>query len=110
MQNRHSPSQFRFAAATWRDDGSARRREAAFSRFAAAGLPNRHNESWHYTDLRALLREALPTAPTPDQAWWRRHENVFRLMRYQDRLASSSSMATSALSFPTSPISARTFT
>ncbi len=25
-------------------------------------------ESWHYTDLRAILREALPPAPVPDAA------------------------------------------
>ena len=60
--------QFRSAAAQRGNDGSARRREAAFSRFAAAGLPNRHNESWHYTDLRSLVREALPPAPRPDAA------------------------------------------
>src|SRR5271168_5159950 len=40
-------------------------REAAFKAFVAAGLPHRRIESWHYTDLRALMREALPVAPTP---------------------------------------------
>ena len=58
--------QFRSAAASRGRDGAARRREADFSRFAAAGLPNRHIESWHYTDLRTILREALPPAPVPD--------------------------------------------
>lgn len=60
--------QFRTVAAQHGRDGSSARREAAFSRFAAAGLPNRHIESWHYTDLRSLLREALPPASTPDPA------------------------------------------
>ncbi len=60
--------QFRSLASIILDDASAQRREAAFSHFAAAGLPNRHLESWHYTDLRAILREALPPAPVPDAA------------------------------------------
>ena len=43
----------------------AKFREAAFESFAQAGLPHRRVEAWHYTDLRALMREALPIAPTP---------------------------------------------
>ncbi|MFZ4534539.1 MAG: Fe-S cluster assembly protein SufD, partial [Alsobacter sp.] len=43
-------------------------REAAFGRFAAAGLPHRRVEAWKYTDLRALLREAAPPAAAPDAA------------------------------------------
>jgi Fe-S cluster assembly protein SufD len=43
----------------------AEMREQAFSSFARAGLPHRRIESWHYTDLRALMREALPMAPHP---------------------------------------------
>jgi len=39
---------------------------AAFSRFEQLGLPTRRNEWWHYTDLRAAMREAAPLAPTPD--------------------------------------------
>ncbi len=42
-----------------------RLREEAFATFARAGLPHRRIESWHYTDLRALMREALPIAPPP---------------------------------------------
>ena len=42
-------------------------RKAAFARFAMAGLPHRRIESWHYTDLRGLLRTALPTR-APDSA------------------------------------------
>ncbi len=38
----------------------------AFKRFAAAGLPHRRIESWHYTDLRTILREAPPPAARPD--------------------------------------------
>lgn len=44
------------------------RRAAAFERFAAAGLPTRRAESWHYTDLRAALSDAAPLAPAPDRA------------------------------------------
>ncbi len=49
-------------------DASAARRDAAFAAFAEAGLPGRRIESWHYTDMRGLLREALPPAPEPDAA------------------------------------------
>ncbi|GIK78954.1 MAG: Fe-S cluster assembly protein SufD [Pseudorhodoplanes sp.] len=41
-------------------------REAAFARFEARGLPHRRVEEWKYTDLRALMREAVPLAPPPD--------------------------------------------
>ena len=44
-------------------------REDAFGAFAAAGLPHRRIEAWHYTDLRNLVREVPPVAPKPtDQA------------------------------------------
>ncbi|WP_454915153.1 Fe-S cluster assembly protein SufD [Xanthobacter sediminis] len=43
----------------------AARRAAAFETFARTGLPHRRVESWKYTDLRALLREAPPLAPAP---------------------------------------------
>ncbi|MFZ3178423.1 MAG: SufD family Fe-S cluster assembly protein [Methylovirgula sp.] len=43
----------------------ARLREEAFAAFTRAGLPHRRIESWHYTDLRTLMREALPIAPAP---------------------------------------------
>jgi Fe-S cluster assembly protein SufD len=39
-----------------------RLREDAFAGFEAKGLPHRRLESWRYTDLRALLREARPLA------------------------------------------------
>jgi Fe-S cluster assembly protein SufD len=41
-------------------------RASAFQAFAAAGLPTRRNEAWHYTDLRSLMSVAAPPAPAPD--------------------------------------------
>jgi Fe-S cluster assembly protein SufD len=57
-----------FAALRPRLAGSpvAARREAAFRRFEAVGLPHRRIEEWKYTDLRALMRDAKPLAPPPD--------------------------------------------
>ena len=46
----------------------APRRAEAFKLFAEKGLPHRRNEAWHYTDLRSLLRDALPPAPAPTDA------------------------------------------
>jgi Fe-S cluster assembly protein SufD len=43
----------------------AARREAAFRRFEAGGLPNRRVEEWKYTDLRALMRDVKPLATPP---------------------------------------------
>lgn len=43
-------------------------REDAFNRFESDGLPHRRVEEWKYTDLRALMREALPLAGMPDAA------------------------------------------
>jgi Fe-S cluster assembly protein SufD len=45
---------------------SSIRRADAFGRFIARGLPTRRVESWHYTDLRAAMRDAAPLAPPPD--------------------------------------------
>jgi Fe-S cluster assembly protein SufD len=39
-----------------------RLREQAFESFVADGLPHRRVEEWKYTDLRTILREALPIA------------------------------------------------
>ena len=47
-------------------EGVRHLREAAFGAFAAAGLPHRRIEAWHYTDLRNLMREVPPVAPKPD--------------------------------------------
>jgi Fe-S cluster assembly protein SufD len=60
-----------FGAAKSRLPGTAavaKLREAAFESFTQSGLPHRRVESWHYTDLRALMREALPIAPPPSAA------------------------------------------
>jgi Fe-S cluster assembly protein SufD len=43
-------------------------RAADFARFEALGLPHRRVEDWKYTDLRNLMREALPVASPPDAA------------------------------------------
>ncbi|HEY6257606.1 MAG TPA: Fe-S cluster assembly protein SufD [Xanthobacteraceae bacterium] len=47
-------------------------RDEAFGRFELAGLPSRRVEEWKYTDLRAVMREALPLAAPPDAAAKRR--------------------------------------
>ena len=47
-------------------EGVRHLRETAFGAFASAGLPHRRLEAWHYTDLRTIMREALPVAPKPD--------------------------------------------
>jgi Fe-S cluster assembly protein SufD len=41
-------------------------RDNAFKHFDASGLPNRRVEEWKYTDLRALMRDALPLAQPPE--------------------------------------------
>ncbi len=46
----------------------AKWREASFKAFNASGLPHRRIEAWHYTDLRTLLRDALPLAASPGAA------------------------------------------
>lgn len=43
-------------------------RARAFEAFAAQGLPHRRVEDWKYTDLRNLMRAALPVAVAPDAA------------------------------------------
>lgn len=40
-------------------------REDAFAGFEAKGLPHRRLESWRYTDLRNLMREAMPLTRRP---------------------------------------------
>lgn len=41
-------------------------RDDAFREFDLRGLPHRRVEEWKYTDLRALMREAVPLAGIPD--------------------------------------------
>lgn len=56
--------QFANAKAELPGAGAMRKlREEAFAGFEASGLPHRRLESWRYTDLRSLLREAMPLAP-----------------------------------------------
>ena len=55
-----------FAEQERREPSSAR--ASAFARFAAAGLPTRRVEAWHYTDLRAAMADASPILATPKQA------------------------------------------
>jgi Fe-S cluster assembly protein SufD len=52
-----------FAAA--RPAGADAARAAAFARVEESGLPHRRIEAWHYTDLRAMMRQAAPLAPSP---------------------------------------------
>lgn len=42
------------------------KRGQAIAHFAKAGLPHRRIESWHYTDLRTIMREAHPPTAMPD--------------------------------------------
>lgn len=46
----------------------AHRRDAAMAAFVRSGLPHRRVEAWHYTDLRAALRNMLPLAGPPNAA------------------------------------------
>jgi Fe-S cluster assembly protein SufD len=46
----------------------AKLRTAAFDAFAKTGLPNRRDEAWKYTDLRALLRDVKPLAAPPEES------------------------------------------
>src|ERR1700761_6184115 len=46
----------------------AAQRAQSFEAFSRAGLPNRHIEAWHYTDLRNLMRKALPLVAAPSSA------------------------------------------
>src|SRR5919202_4641032 len=41
-------------------------RDEAIAAFAASGLPHRRLETWKWTDLRALMREAPPPAARPE--------------------------------------------
>jgi Fe-S cluster assembly protein SufD len=48
-----------------RPAGAGALRDEAFRRVDASGLPHRRIEAWHYTDLRALMKSALPLAAAP---------------------------------------------
>ncbi len=48
-------------------DGVRKRRRDAIGRFAALGIPGRRVEEWKYTDLRSILKDALPPSITSEQ-------------------------------------------
>lgn len=52
----------RFATEKASLPGAAEARAQAFARFEAKGLPSRRVESYHYTDIRNLMRSAAPVA------------------------------------------------
>jgi Fe-S cluster assembly protein SufD len=60
-------------------DAVAARREAAFRRFEAQGLPHRRVEEWKYTDLRALMRDVKPLAGAPDAGAKARAQSAGRI-------------------------------
>jgi len=73
-----------FAVARERLPGSGKvadLRRQAFEAFERAGLPHRRIEEWKYTDLRALMREVLPLAPTPDADAIRRARSALKTVR-----------------------------
>ena len=41
-------------------------RDEAFGSFAAAGLPHRRVEAWHYTDLRSFMRDTMRIVPASE--------------------------------------------
>jgi len=45
-------------------EGSKSVRQSSFARYAAQGLPHRRVEAYHYTDIRALLKDAPALAKT----------------------------------------------
>src|SRR3954467_8307756 len=55
------------------------KRRQAFEVYERAGLPHRRIEDWKYTDLRALMREVLPLAATPDPAALKRADIALKL-------------------------------
>ena len=54
-------------------------RREAFEAHERMGLPHRRIEDWKYTDLRALMREILPLAATPDAAALKRAGAALKL-------------------------------
>jgi Fe-S cluster assembly protein SufD len=61
------------------DDAVARRREEAFRRFEAQGLPHRRVEQWKYTDLRSLVRDLKPLGGAPDAGAKARAQSAGRI-------------------------------
>ena len=59
-------------------------RDAAFRQFDDTGLPSWRIEQWHYTDLRALMRDVRPLAGAPDAAAKARANDAGRLIGDMD--------------------------
>jgi Fe-S cluster assembly protein SufD len=59
-------------------------REAAFRQFDDTGLPSWRIEQWHYTDLRALMRDVRPLPGAPDAAAKARANDAGRLIGDMD--------------------------
>jgi len=72
-------------------------RAAAFNHFALSGLPHPRVESWRYTDLRRLMRDAKPLAAPPDaEAKARAHDagGVFAALGFRRLVILNGSFAT----------------
>ena len=59
-------------------------RDAAFRQFDDTGLPSWRIEQWHYTDLRALMRDVRPLPGAPDAAAKARANDAGRLIGDMD--------------------------
>ncbi|OYU50643.1 MAG: Fe-S cluster assembly protein SufD [Rhizobiales bacterium PAR1] len=56
--------------------GAKDARAAAFARFEKAGLPGRRVESYHYTDIRNLMRSVAPEVPVEGELIHSQHVGV----------------------------------
>jgi Fe-S cluster assembly protein SufD len=83
-----------FAALPARGAASAQ----AFAAFEKTGLPHRRIEAWHYTDLRAKMREALPRAAAPDGAALTRAHGKLRAPMFAARIVLLDGVFQSSLS------------
>ena len=70
MTEQKSPADMELSSffETMKNEGARDLRAAAWADFSRQGLPNRRVESWHYTDLRAALRNVAPLAAPPASA------------------------------------------
>jgi Fe-S cluster assembly protein SufD len=62
MTEQRTPAEVALASSfeTMKDKGASALRQTAWSEFSRKGLPNRRTEAWHYSDLRAALRNVAP--------------------------------------------------
>jgi Fe-S cluster assembly protein SufD len=65
----------------------AETRQQAFQAYERVGLPHRRVEEWKYTDLRALMGEVLPLAPTPDAKALQRARSALKARTIADASA-----------------------